>query len=979
MERHFRIFSPGGVVSDVFFDFVVRDPGETGDVPSPREQLTAALTGRTSQGRRIGSLESVGMDEFPALDTSGGRLLVALMVNEFRGYGFDDRTMTEEQIEQAEAELAELGRAIYERAVAASVPLSPDVLSRSVERILDDPVVQGFAPFVALLVGGVPQVEGPNQRVLTMANAMAVAGALGRYALGHVRLSPDSPAYRLAAEALEKVAVLLTTGTVPVEERARVEGAVRSAEMALTAVLESSAPAAIEWPAEIEALDGTLVPVDQVSQVQHRDASDVQVGVSLRGAGPWRGRQQSYGLLPEVEHYTEVRWAPPEGGWYRASAVVAEGPRKEAPFGKVFLVGVDGDGTVARLPVQGGSIVSFAYERVADYVFARVPALTAASWDTAVWWVGADVAGPYARGRDPLQWPVAGQVLSNRFDRWLWTSALGGEPGFATRREADGNGGQKQVTWLRLEEGDSLAGFRPEPSSVQLAVWAERVAGDRRRAGDVQRWWRAVRLVFGPLLEDDVAVFEALLRGFRALDEWRAGRGDASPLTWSGLLDVVNQYMDLVNAYVSESGRAPLVWWQVLPLALVSAAGEIGVELELSRLDLTPRYEPRRAWEEAPESPVAPRAGAADEPPGSPAPVRPASPRSIEPGPAGGLEQLPAARPLAVDTADSADSADQVFVPAWNAHAGAWTAFAEAATGAASAERAGRASGEDTLMADPDQEPDFWAGVERARERLEEAEARLWALGVPLDVLAGARGAATGEAAEAPVVPRDDAQRRWIAEELTEEDVNPVAARLAASATTGLDEADVRAAGVTPVYDQQAQIQMALRGDSGDNRVPVHALPPLELARVLMMRPGPWTDALDDVAANASRRLWASAYADFAGAAAGAAPGTALGGAMETDVARAWAAAVSLVLPVEPHAVLADSRYAGDGFRRVVRQVADHLLMWGPDTEAALRSAAELADILRLDLGLRRRWDVPAADGAGSGGSASRVFVAPVA
>ncbi|MEK8171919.1 hypothetical protein NKH77_28845 [Streptomyces sp. M19] len=82
-------------------------------------------------------------------------------------------------------------------------------------------------------------------------------------------------------------------------------------------------------------------------------------------------------------------------------------------------------------------------------------------------------------------------------------------------------------------------------------------------------------------------------------------------------------------------------------------------------------------------------------------------------------------------------------------------------------------------------------------------------------------------------------------------------------------------------------------------------------------------------------------------------------GAMETDVAGAWAAAVSLVLPVEPHAVLADSRYATDEFRDAVRQVAEHLLTNGPDTAAAVDSAAELADTLRTDLGLRQRWNVP--------------------
>ncbi|MGO4421593.1 hypothetical protein AB4Z54_23545, partial [Streptomyces sp. MCAF7] len=196
MERHFRLFKPGGgVVPEGFFDVEVRD-AEVGDVPSAREHLTAALTGLTSQGRRIGPYEAVGMDGFPALDTGGGRLRVPLMVDEFRAYGFDHRWMTEEQIDRAEAELVELGRAMYEWAVAASVPLSREVLSRSVERILGDPVVRGFAPFLTLLGEGIPRADGPNLHIMTELDGMAAAVALGRYALGHVRLSADSPEYR---------------------------------------------------------------------------------------------------------------------------------------------------------------------------------------------------------------------------------------------------------------------------------------------------------------------------------------------------------------------------------------------------------------------------------------------------------------------------------------------------------------------------------------------------------------------------------------------------------------------------------------------------------------------------------------------------------------------------------------------------------------------------------------------------------------
>ncbi|NUS81221.1 MAG: lonely Cys domain-containing protein, partial [Streptomyces sp.] len=958
MARRLQAARPGEAVPEGFFD--TRD-AESGDVPSAREHLTAALTGLTSQGRRIGSYEAVGMEEFPALDTDGGRLAVPLMVKELRTYGFGGGHMTEEQTERAETELAELGGVAYERAAAARVPLSHEVLGASVERILGDPVVRGAAPFLSVLGPGIPQVEGPNRRLLSAGDGMNVAVALGRYALGQLRPPGDVPIYQRLAEAAEQVSGLLESGTVPAGARARVEAALRGAREALRVLREEPPPAEIEWPAEIEALDGSRIPVDRVQSVSYRNASDARVAVSLRRDGaptPWQHRQlESYGLLPEVDHFTEVRWDPDEGNLHRASAVVAEGPRQRAPFGRVFLVGLDGDGTAARLPTGGWPTVAVGYERVVDYLFAHVPELTAASWDTAVLVVGADVAGPYAHGRDPLEWPVAGQVLANGagLDRPVWTSGLGREVGFATRLEPDGHGGAKRVTWLRLEEGDWLAGFRGEPSSARLAAVAERVTGDRGRAGDVLRWWRAVRLVYGPLLEDDQAAFEAVLRGFDALDQWRAVREDASPLTWTGLRDVVDQYRELMNAYRANSGQDPVEWWQALLFTLVSAAGEAGMELELHGFDLAPRHAPVRAWEQAPEPAVAGPADMADEPP-APAPVRPALPSPSGTGAAGGLAQLAAARPLAVD---ATDSADLVFVLAWDRHARAWSALVAASAQFTAASASAPAERDRQVR----NARDRWR---RAREKVEDAESRLWALGVPLGTLAEARAAAVGEIAEAPDVPRSGNHRRWVAKWLTEEDVESVAARLAASVGDSLAAADLAASNEL-AGDQRIQIAMALRGD---NRVPVDVLSRLELARVLMVRSGPWTDGLNELAAAVSRSLWASAYEAFAGAAPD--------GAVEADVARAWDAAVFLVLPPEPHAVLADSRYAAEEYRDSVRQVAEHLLEQGPDSDAAIRSAGALADDHWAGSG-RRRWDAPAPDGAGPGGSPSRVFAAPVA
>ncbi|MGW5372919.1 lonely Cys domain-containing protein, partial [Streptomyces sp. NPDC004011] len=281
---------------------------------------------------------------------------------------------------------------------------------------------------------------------------------------------------------------------------------------------------------------------------------------------------------------------------------------------------------------------------------------------------------------------------------------------------------------------------------------------------------------------------------------------------------------------------------------------------------------------------------------------------------------------------------------AWEAHARALTALDGAAAEAATMERV---SGDETVVADA------WAAVDTAHERLEDAEARLLALGVAPDALGAARGVdgSDGSDADAPVVPRDADERRWIAGQVTEDDLPPAPPRPAMGETVGPQE--LAAAGVTLSVGLQTEMML-----SGDGRLPANALSPLELARVRMAGPGPWTAASDTVAANAARRLWAQAYADFAGAAP---EGT---DTDEAGASRAWAAAVSLVLPAQPHAVLADSRYAGDGFRDAVRRVADHLLADG----AAVASAAGLADSLRPGLGLRPRWTAPATDDAATAG-----------
>ncbi|WP_146057691.1 lonely Cys domain-containing protein, partial [Streptomyces sp. SM10] len=274
---------------------------------------------------------------------------------------------------------------------------------------------------------------------------------------------------------------------------------------------------------------------------------------------------------------------------------------------------------------------------------------------------------------------------------------------------------------------------------------------------------------------------------------------------------------------------------------------------------------------------------------------------------------------------------------AWDTHRKQVTDLGEAAARAAVTERGG--DGAATAEA--------WAGVDEARGRLERVERELLALGVAPEALGTARADGSDADQVSPVVPRDAVRRRWIAEQLAEDDLPLALPGPAEGETVGQEE--LSDLGVTLSPGQRTE--MALRGDG---RLPAGELPPLDLLRVRMARPGVWSEPMDTAAARASRRLWSGAYADFAA--------TAPGDTGEARATRAWDAAVCLVLPAEPHEVLADSRYAGDAFRDSVRRVADRLLGEGSGTGAA----AELADTLRSGLGLRQRWAPPAMS-AGAG------------
>ncbi|NEE28115.1 hypothetical protein G3M53_21965, partial [Streptomyces sp. SID7982] len=138
----------------------------------------------------------------------------------------------------------------------------------------------------------------------------------------------------------------------------------------------------------------------------------------------------------------------------------------------------------------------------------------------------------------------------------------------------------------------------------------------------------------------------------------------------------------------------------------------------------------------------------------------------------------------------------------------------------------------------------------------------------------------------APAVERDSGQRRWIAGQVTPEDLAPGV--LGLGRTVNGEALD--AAGILAPPALRAQWQLG----SADVPLAESGLPPVDQARLLMVDPGPWPQALEATAANATRRLWQESYADFAAAAPQLADG-----ATRYTPSQAWSIATGLVLPLE--------------------------------------------------------------------------------
>ncbi|MBD2827322.1 hypothetical protein ID875_00545 [Streptomyces globisporus] len=172
------------------------------------------LTGRTSDGRTVTQKQTVDMDDdrYPTLDTDDGRLDIPLILTELRHFAYDgEQLMTPEQIRRAVAELSELSREAYRRALAQRAPLPDDVLAESLNRILDNEAVRALAPFVQMvLMAGLPQLSGPTRRLMTVGESQRIAHALGAYALG-APLPADHPLHRALRAAVQEAADAVDT------------------------------------------------------------------------------------------------------------------------------------------------------------------------------------------------------------------------------------------------------------------------------------------------------------------------------------------------------------------------------------------------------------------------------------------------------------------------------------------------------------------------------------------------------------------------------------------------------------------------------------------------------------------------------------------------------------------------------------------------------------------------------------------------
>ncbi|MGW5677974.1 lonely Cys domain-containing protein [Streptomyces sp. NPDC003860] len=336
---------------------------------------------------------------------------------------------------------------------------------------------------------------------------------------------------------------------------------------AVTEVHSAAVPAPV-----IVAADGTEVPFETFALLRHQGSQGNLIGLSSR---PQTERQEShrqtYGLLPGTDSFTRVRPGP----------TPVESTPEPLPFTEPFLVGLRGDASGFAPAVDREAPVLLDPYGLVDLLLAAAPELADLPPERPVLFPSTDLAGPAPY--DPLLQPLPGQAVANGLDRWAWATAGGYEP-VLVGPDADA------PARFRLAEDDDWAGFRPEPTASALARLAAEVAGDAARAPQVLGHLRAVRLIYGPHVEDDRSVLFTLLRGFQALEQDRANRGVTGLLTWREL----RQSIAAESTGGGPVEPAPPVG---LPVLLAAAAGRTGIALpELSGSSPTPRHHAPSTW-----------------------------------------------------------------------------------------------------------------------------------------------------------------------------------------------------------------------------------------------------------------------------------------------------------------------------------------------------------------------------------------------
>lgn len=208
LEMYRRTITPDKPFFPGYFDATI------GEVPSAREHTTSVLTGRTSRGKVVTQKQMVDMDDdqFPTLDTDDGRLEIPLVLTELRHFAYDGaQLMTPEDIRRAVAELSELSREAYRRALTHRAPLPEDVLAESINRILDNEVIRGLAHFVQMvLMAGLPQPSGSSRRLVSVGESQTISRALGEYALG-TPLPVGHPVHQALRKAVDEASDAIDT------------------------------------------------------------------------------------------------------------------------------------------------------------------------------------------------------------------------------------------------------------------------------------------------------------------------------------------------------------------------------------------------------------------------------------------------------------------------------------------------------------------------------------------------------------------------------------------------------------------------------------------------------------------------------------------------------------------------------------------------------------------------------------------------